>query len=185
MATSYAKRHKGSARKQDKTIVIGVVFVLLLVAAIAVAIYSDNKGQVAAEDLAPNFVLPGLDGEVALTDYRGQIVLVNFWASWCPPCKAEMPDLEAYYRQYKDQGFTVLAINMGESMDIAQGYIEATGFSFPVALDASGAVYNRYGAEALPSSYIIGRRGELIKAYPAGMITRAHLDRDVTPLLQG
>ena len=102
---------------------------------------SGSKAQAASgpaqpiEQAAPNFSLPSLDsGNVALSDYSGQVVLVNLWATWCPPCKAEMPTINAFYEAHKDEEFVVLAINSQEQAPTVDAFIQAEGFSFPVLL---------------------------------------------------
>ncbi len=138
-----------------------------------------------AATLSTDFKLPGLDGSVAVADYRGSYVLVNFWATWCPPCRAEMPDLDAYHAANRDNGFTVLAVNVGEDRATVEGFIHANGFSFPVALDINSAVFAQYQRESLPSSFLIGPDGTLVKAWVPGALSRATLERDITPLLAG
>lgn len=155
----------------------------------------ENSNNVPIETpvpMADAFSLPTFDGgEIALADFRGQYVLLNFWASWCPPCKAEMPDLHAYYQTYKDQGFTVLAVSTNDDPANALQFVQDNRLTFPVVLDMSASVYDlykwhaiqQYGGDGLPTSYLIGPDGALIKVWKPGAITRADLDRDVTPLL--
>lgn len=132
-----------------------------------------------------DFTLPGLDSPISLADFRGSYVLLNFWATWCPPCKAEMPDLNAYHLEHQDDNFTVLAVNVMEDAAPVREFIAKNQFGFPVALDTTGAVFDQYAGDSLPSSFLIGPDGALVKAWPPGMLTRAILDRDVTPLLKG
>lgn len=182
-ATSH-KRRKQAGRVDPRLIVAGSVLIVAIAFAVIVLTAGDGNTRAAnAGQTAADFTLPGLSGEVSLADFRGRYVLVNFWASWCPPCKAEMPDLYAYHRQYRDQGFTLLGVNVGEDSATVQAFLAANGFDFPVALDLTGAVYNRYGGDGLPSSFLIGPDGTLVKAWRPGAISRAMLDRDVTPLL--
>lgn len=177
-------RRRQTRQLDPRLIVAGSVFVVALAFAVIVLTAGDNSAPaVSANQTAADFTLPGLNGDVSLADFRGKYVLINFWASWCPPCKAEMPDLYAYHRQYQDQGFTLLGVNVAEDKATVQAFLAANGFEFPVALDLTGAVYNRYGGDGLPSSFLIGPDGALIKAWRPGAITRAMLDRDVTPLL--
>lgn len=138
-----------------------------------------------AASLQTDFKLPGLGGSVALADYRGSYVLVNFWATWCPPCRAEMPDLDAYHQSNRDKGFTVLAVNVGEERATVERFIHANGFGFPVALDVNSAVFAQYQRDSLPSSFLIGPDGSLVKAWVPGALSRATLERDITPLLAG
>lgn len=161
-----------------------LVFVVLLAAVMILAISLDRGAEAESRTLAPAFELTGLDGSrVSLQDYRGLVVLLNFWATWCPPCRSEMPDLNAYQQQHRAQGFALVAINMGEDSATVRAFMAENDLHFPVLLDTNGSVYDRYGAQALPTSFIIGRDGTLIKAYPAGTIAREQLERDITPLL--
>ena len=92
---------------------------------------------------------------------RGQVVLVNFWATWCPPCRSEMPDLDALYRQFKDQGFVVLAIS-DEEADKVRPFIDRFHFSYPVLLDPGRKVHEEYSIEGIPKSFVYDREGKLV-----------------------
>lgn len=132
---------------------------------------------------APDFELSSLNGEmIALSDYQGQVVLVNMWATWCPPCKAEMPGINAFYEAHKDEGFVVLAVNSREDAATVDAFIQASGFSFPVALDLTGEVTDRYHASGLPTSYIIDRTGN-IHHIQTGAISEEQLKAIIDPLL--
>ncbi len=180
-------RHKRRAhdRPFDPRLIVAGSVLIVAIAFVVIVLTADDgsTGTANAGQTAADFTLPGLSGEISLADFRGKYVLVNFWASWCPPCKAEMPDLYAYHRQYQARGFTLLGVNVGEDAGTVRAFLSAYGFDFPVALDLTGAVYNRYGGDGLPSSFLIGPDGTLVKAWRPGAITRAMLDRDVTPLL--
>lgn len=109
---------------------------------------------------APDFTLATLDGQrLGLADLRGRPVLINFWASWCPPCRGEMPDLAQAAREYSDVGLVVLAVNLQEEPEAIQRYATNAGLSFPIALDRSGAVATRYNLTGLPTSFFIDRNG--------------------------
>ncbi|MFQ5576917.1 MAG: redoxin domain-containing protein, partial [Anaerolineae bacterium] len=116
-----------------------------------------------AGQTAPDFTLPAVGGErVSLADYRGQVVLVNFWATWCPSCIAEMPDYEAVYRQYTASGapFVVLAVNLQESRQQAEQFSAGLGLTFPVLLDQTGDVtIGQYRLAGMPGSVIVDRNG--------------------------
>jgi peroxiredoxin len=118
----------------------------------------------------PEFTLVSLDGnEVSLADYQGQPVLINFWASWCPPCRLEMPDLVAAYEAHKDEGFVILAIDLTfqDSIPDVETFVEEFGMTFPVLLDQDGIVTNeRYRLLGLPMSIFVNREG---------MVTRLHI----------
>lgn len=112
---------------------------------------------------APDFSLAGFSGdELRLSDYRGQVVLINFWASWCPPCRDEAPDLQALYQEYRDRGFVVLGVNMLESAQRkALEFIDEFGITYPNGEDIGEKVTNLYRVEAPPESFLIDRRGDV------------------------
>jgi peroxiredoxin len=137
----------------------------------------------AANYTAPELTLTDLRGEsVSLADYLGQIVLVNNWATWCPPCKAEMPELLAYYEAHKDGGFVLIAIESGESQDEVAAFVEAYGLTFPVWLDPRGEALEAFENWNLPSSYLIDRDGTVRYSW-TGPVNRQTLEEYVTPLL--
>lgn len=112
---------------------------------------------------APNFTLQTLDGStVSLADFRGQVVLVNFWATWCPSCIAEMPDYEAVYQQQPIADFVVLGVNLQENSEQVQKFSEGLQLSFPILLDADGQITIRdYQVVGMPGSIIIDRQGQI------------------------
>jgi peroxiredoxin len=136
-------------------------------------------------DLAPDFELMALDqSSLSLSDYRGQYVLVNFWATWCPPCRAELPDLVAFYEDHADEGFMLIGVNERESAATVQGFLASQNLDFPVALDVNGTLMNPYAVSGLPSSFLIDPEGRIVQSWP-GMINRATLEGTITPLLGG
>ncbi|MDR1374449.1 MAG: TlpA family protein disulfide reductase [Treponema sp.] len=111
---------------------------------------------------APDFSLPLIDGtNIRLTELKGKVVFLNFWATWCGPCRAEMPSMEVLYRRYRDQGLEILAINVQEDRETAAAFMDRFRLSFPAALD-NGGVSRRYGIAAFPTTYIIDREGLII-----------------------
>jgi thiol-disulfide isomerase/thioredoxin len=114
---------------------------------------------------APDFILKDMDDEPhALQDYRGKVVLINFWATWCPPCRKEMPSLEHLYQKFSDQPFTVLAINQWEDADHVFAYMGDLNVfpSFPILFDPDSTVSADYGVRGLPTSFIIDPEGKII-----------------------
>ena len=114
-------------------------------------------------NIAPDFELNTLDGKsIKLSDFRGQKVIINMWATWCPPCRAEMPDMQKFYDNYKDENATVIAINMTtseKSEDRIHEFLDELGITFPVVLDKQNKVGQMYQVHALPTSYIIDSEG--------------------------
>jgi len=135
---------------------------------------------------APDFTLDTLDGgTITLFELRGQPVLINLWASWCPPCRAEMPALDEVYRKYRDEGFVVLAVNTTyqDSIDGARDFARAYDLSFPIPLDRDGAVSQRYRLQALPTSYFVGRDGVIRDIVIGGPMSEALIASKVEGLL--
>ncbi len=115
--------------------------------------------------LAPDFELPVLDGNgktVKLSDYRGHHVVLNFWATWCPPCRAEMPAIIREYNRYKDQGLVVLAIDQSEPPEKVRAFRDTYGMPFPILMDRSMRVADVYRIRSLPTTYFITPDGTII-----------------------
>lgn len=113
-------------------------------------------------DPAPDFVLEQLGGEaVQLSKLRGKTVFVNFWASWCDPCREEMPDIQRFYQKYKTQDVVVLAVNIKDSPDAAKSYFKNLNLTMPVLLDKTGAVPGGYRVTKYPESYFIDKNGNI------------------------
>ena len=133
-----------------------------------------------AQALAPDFTLADLDGgTVRMDDLRGKVVLLNFWATWCPPCKAEMPDLDALYRTYgESQGLVVLGVNLQEDAETVAPFVRERDLSFPILLDAEGRVTSDlYHVRPLPTSFIIDRQGYIRDAWNGQIAREAMLAR--------
>ena len=117
------------------------------------------QNRIPSED----FVLTILGGnEQALADYRGKIVFLNFWATWCPPCREEMPSMQVLYDELFDEGLEIVAVNVLEAEDTVSAFVEENKFTYPVMLDGDGRVSLRYSVRAYPTSYIIDRAGNVI-----------------------
>ncbi len=121
---------------------------------------------------APDFTLKSLGGEnVRLSELRGQVVMINFWASWCGPCRQEMPLLEALYQRYNPLGFELLGVNVEQDVDDAKRWLADTSVSFPVLLDPTNQLTKMYQVKAMPSTILVDRDGNvrhLHKGYKPG-----------------
>jgi peroxiredoxin len=112
---------------------------------------------------APEFRLKDINGKsLSLRDYRGKVVLLNFWATWCPSCKFEMPSMDAFHKELGDKGLVVLAVNVRESVDEVKAFFQEHRLSFPALLDEDGDVFERFNVWSLPTTFIIGKKGELL-----------------------
>jgi peroxiredoxin len=114
--------------------------------------------------VAPDFSLPDLDGNVRrLVDFRGRVVLLNFWATWCPPCRTEIPLMETLYQAYKDHGFEVVAISSDvQGAEVVQPFVTQRHLSFTTLLDTTGQATRLYGVTSLPTTYLLDREGRLV-----------------------
>lgn len=136
---------------------------------------------------SPELTLTDLEGVTrSLADYEGQVVLVNLWATWCPPCRAEMPAMEKVYNEYKDQGFVVLAVNMTYQDTFANiaPFVEEYGLTFPILLDETASVGSAYQLRSLPSSYFIDRDGIIREVVIGGPMAEALLRTRVEEILR-
>lgn len=118
--------------------------------------------EVEIGDQAPEFELAN---GVRLADYRGKLLLLNFWATWCPPCIAEMPSLNNLYERFRDRGFVVLGISVDEEEEVYKQFLERFGVTFPTVRDPERKVSARYGTMKYPESYLISRDGVVIRKY--------------------
>jgi len=133
---------------------------------------------------APELTLYNLDGkEVSLSDFRGKVVLLNNWATWCPPCREEMPEFKIYYDKYKDQGFQIVAIEAGDPEDDVRNFVEREGLDFVVLLDPENKSLITFQQYTLPNSYVIDKDGNLRFSW-LGAINEPTLEKYVTPLLK-
>jgi len=114
---------------------------------------------------ASDFKFPGLDGKIVnLSDYRGKVVLVNIWATWCRPCVDEMPSMQKLYEEFKDDDFEILAVSIDKpGAEVVTPFMQKYRLTFPVLLDPQGAIKESYGAIGIPESFIIDRQGLLVK----------------------
>ncbi|MDM5333261.1 thiol-disulfide oxidoreductase ResA [Ureibacillus composti] len=154
-------------KKKKRTILRSVILVVL-VAAIVYTVYSSatkDKVEVLQEGAeAPNFELVDLNGEThRLSDYEGQGVFLNFWGTWCEPCKKEMPAMDRQYAAYKDQGVHVLAVNIAQSDFEVQNFVDTYRLSFPVVIDKTKSVMTAYNINPLPTTMLISPEGKVEK----------------------
>ncbi len=164
----------------------GAALAMLIMGAVKANPVSEYKLVIPAvvKYAAPEIAVQDLQGNpVSLAALRGKVVLVNNWATWCPPCKAEMPVLQAYYEDYKDQGFLIIAIDAGEaSVDVTR-YVDENELTFPVWVDPGETALRAFRETYLPSSYVIDAQGQ-VRLYWSGVVSREMLDKWLTPLLE-
>lgn len=191
-ARQRALNRKRSQQNNALLLVIGGGLILL---ALAAFLSLPRAGQeaarqeysaipVAVDFPAPDVALTDLTGQpVTLSDFRGKIILYNAWATWCPPCKQEMPTLLAYYEAHKAQGFVIVAIADGQSPEEVRAFAQDYGLTFPVWPDPEYLASKTFRINSLPTSFVIDREGKVRLTW-TGAISRAMLEKYVTPLLE-
>lgn len=190
-------RQKAFNRKrgqQNNAIMLVIGAGLILMALAAFLALPKAQQEVAARELsvipvsvnfpAPDVQLTDLNGQpVMLSDFRGQVILYNAWATWCPPCKAEMPTLQDYYEAHKEKGFVIVAIADGQHLEEVAPFAADYGLTFPVWPDPESQAAKAFRASGLPTSFVIDRDG-VARLTWTGAISRAMLEEYVTPLLK-
>jgi cytochrome c biogenesis protein CcmG, thiol:disulfide interchange protein DsbE len=132
---------------------------------------------------APDFRVQGLDGEYfELSDFRGRPVWINFWATWCPPCRAETPDIQEVYEKYQDDGLVILALSIGEDGDTVRAYEEKTGTTFRIGLDQDTSIAATYRVVGLPTHYFVDRGG-VLREIRIGSLSKKSMEKKVQELM--
>src|SRR3954454_3808471 len=136
--------------------------VIVFVGAAAIALAIGGWPAAAASNLAPDVALQSGDGAVVhLSDYKGKVLLVDFWASWCASCKTSFPALDALYREYQPRGFEVLAVNLDERQSDADAFLRAHAHRLTVVFDPKGTSPAAFGVKGMPSSFLIDKSGHI------------------------
>ena len=179
---------------QNRNLPLPVLFLGLGVILITGSVYFFLRNTLSPTDLsavpvkvnysAPALTLSTMQGKsVSLTDFRGQVILVNLWATCCPPCKEEMPALETFYRKHKNDGFTIVAVNDGDPTPEVIQFTKDYGLTFPVWLDPTYiATEQAFKTMNLPSSFVINRQGTIVLSWVGG-INRKTLEKYVAPII--
>lgn len=167
--------------KKTKTIIQSIVTLLILIAIgfiIYVSIHKDGNKVIKVGMDAPKFELQTLDGKtVKLTDYKGKGLILNFWGTWCKPCKEEMPDLNEMHKQYKSKNVEVLTIHVRDNKQQIHQFFSGLKekVDLPVAIDGEQAVMEAYNANDLPNTYIIDKNGKIV-AHHKGQMSKTDIE---------
>ena len=167
---------------QKKTrLIIRTIVLLLLVSAVVYTITSKDKVKVlAVGDKAPDFELVDLEGnKQRLSDYQGEGVFLNFWGTWCGPCKKEMPYMENQHLAFEEKGVNILAVNIAESNLKVETFRDQYGLTFPIAIDKDKSVKEVYNIVPLPTTFLINKDGKIEK-----IITREMSENEIISLME-
>jgi len=188
-----SKYRRKIVKTQRQSFVIGVFLVLIGIALFVVLQGTDGGAASPVADLsvvpvavkypAPELALENVNGGTeSLADFSGQVLLLNNWATWCPPCKAEMPTLKKFHDAHSAEGFTIIAVEAGDGKEEVLQFANSLGLTFPIWLDPEGAALNAFKNGSLPNSYVIDRSGTVRYAWTVE-ISLAMLEKFVTPLI--
>ncbi|MEC1679849.1 thiol-disulfide oxidoreductase ResA [Bacillus mojavensis] len=159
--------------KKKRRLFIRTGILLILICALAYTIYNAvfaDKESISEGSEAPNFVLEDTDGErIELSDLKGKGVFLNFWGTWCEPCKKEFPYMANQYKYFQDQGVEIVAVNVGESKIAVHNFMKSYGVNFPVVLDTDRQVLDAYGVSPLPTTFLINPEGKVVKVVTGTM----------------
>lgn len=165
-----------------------VAVVALLIALLAWQVVRTDQGKAIAGKVdegrkppAPVFELEQLNGgkTVSLADYRGKAVVLNFWASWCAPCKDEAPQLESAWQRWRNKDVVVVGVDIQDFGTDAQRFVDRYGLTYPVLRDKERWTWGRYGLTGLPETWFVDRQGRLVGEHVEGPVTPQELDRNI------
>jgi DsbE subfamily thiol:disulfide oxidoreductase len=178
-------------KKRQYGFVLILVCIILTAAVVGVRVGSRHQVADSAKPVegfpAPNFSLPDLNGKkvtLKTITAKNKVTVINFWASWCAPCRAEIPDFIKFYSTYSSQGLQVLAINLRDQPKVAKSFAQKVGMRFPVLTDTTGKIGDLYQIFSIPSTFIIDQKGT-IRSVIKGSTTLKTLNEKVLPLLKG
>ena len=159
---------------------------LAVVGLLTFGLLSKGSSRVALGEPAPTSPLPRLEGggSGSLADYRGRWVLVNFWASWCIPCREEAPALERFQQRHGGTGFTVLGIDSRDLSNDGRAFVRRFGLTYPQLRDGNGDAAHEFGTTGVPENFLVDPQGK-VRLLAVGPVSAEYLDRYVAPLLPG
>lgn len=188
-----SKYRRKIVKAQRQSFIIGVFLVLIGISLFAVLQKTDGEAATSMADLsvipvavnypAPQLALENVNGKTeSLADFNGKVLLLNNWATWCPPCKAEMPTLKKFHDAHSADGFTIIAVEAGDGKEEVLQFSQSLGLTFPIWLDPDSSALNAFKNGNLPNSYVIDRNGRVRYAW-TGEISLSMLEKYVTPLI--
>ncbi|MED4934984.1 thiol-disulfide oxidoreductase ResA [Heyndrickxia coagulans] len=156
------------SQTKQKRLIFRASILAVLILAVGYTLYAnatkESQGALAAGDKAPDFILKDLNGKTyRLSDYKGKGVLLNFWGTWCEPCKKEMPYMNELYSSYKPKGVEILAVYVKNTRFLVDEFVKQYGLTFPVLIDKNGDVQHAYHIDPLPTTFLIGPDGKVKK----------------------
>lgn len=154
-----------SNKMHRKTLIvlIGLLGLVVVAAVLVSAMGGRPKNAPKEGPIAPDFMLKDLNGKThTLSDYRGKFVFLNFWTTWCPPCKKEMPSMQKVFEEADEKKFVMLAVNVKESKKVVRAFAKKNGYTFPILLDSDYKVGGEYRTQAIPLTFLIDKEGRVV-----------------------
>ncbi len=171
---------EGVLQMKKRRFFIRTGILLVMLAALCYTMYNSvfaKQDRVKEGSIAPNFVLQSVDGErIELKDLKGKGVFLNFWGTWCGPCKQEFPYMANQYEVFKDRGVEIVAVNVAESKIAVKNFMESYGVNFPIAMDKDRQVTEAYDITPLPTTFLVNPEGKVIKVIKGTMTERQIYD---------
>lgn len=162
----------------------GIIVLLLVLTVSALPGCAGGAGPQVGKT-PPDFKLSTLDGRtVSLRDFRGSPVMLNFWASWCPPCRYEMPFFQQIWEEWHGKGLVILAVNIGESAVTAKQFVDDSGFTFPVLLDTSQDVALNYNIRSIPTTFFLDEAGVIRDMKIGAFINKAAIESKLSRIIR-
>ncbi|MGH7681854.1 MAG: TlpA family protein disulfide reductase [Candidatus Eiseniibacteriota bacterium] len=162
----FADRYQCNRRRHLNPAKLGILFALSLLLPALPGSAKDKSGTPANSSQAPSFTLPTRDGTVCLDSLRGHVVYVDFWASWCGPCKQSFPWMKAVHDRFAPKGLVIVAINLDKDRSSAETFLEQYAPPFRIAFDPSGKIAKEYKVWGMPTSYVVSRTGAVLSTHP-------------------
>jgi peroxiredoxin len=190
--TPFRRPSAGSIRNIAGTLIVGLLIIGIVwfidrpgaATSQAITLTASAAGPAPKIDQpAPDFTLTTLDGDVVnLSDYKGRPVWISFWASWCPPCRAENPDIEEMYQKYKDQGLVIIAPAIGEDSSAVSAYVKRTDLSFTIGLDQTTQIAANYRIVGIPTHFFIDPDG-VLRVWRIGSMSKGTMEKNIESIL--
>jgi len=174
-------------RRRARLLAVVAAAVAVVVALLATGLGRDPSAVASplVGKMAPNFTLPQLDGPpVTLSKLRGQVVVINFWASWCTECHTEQAALNQTWQQFQDSGVVVLGVNFEDSAGAARDYVRSDSVTYPVVEDAASRTALSYGLRGVPETFVVSRSGRIVNRV-IGPVDTAALSNEISAMLPG
>lgn len=171
-------------KRNNVTTFVSAAIGLALLALLAFAIFSPSGGRPLQGELAPDFTLTLLDGaQMSLSDLRGQVVVLNFWSSWCAPCREEAPDLQAIWETYQDKEVVFLGVSYKDAEDVSRAFVQELGLTYLNGADPRGRISRAYGVTAVPETFVIDAEGKVAWFY-VGQVVAEDLAQRLAQMIE-